>query len=63
MHVPFTLTVRPDGSLNEDINVVRVPLTFVIVVGFVLAVAFVFVMTMSVHTIVFPVQPGDVLTL
>lgn len=63
MHVAVTLTVRPDGSLKEDVDVVRALLTLVIVVGFVLAVAFVFVMTMSVHVMLLPFQPREVLTL
>jgi hypothetical protein len=57
------VTSRPEGSLNELRDVVFVSLTFVIVVGFVEAVALVFVMTMSVQTMLFPDHPGDVLTL
>ena len=41
----------------------RLSLTFVIVVGFVDAIALTFVMTASVHFMVLPDQPGDVLTL
>jgi hypothetical protein len=63
VQVVVTPTLRPDGSLNELVEVVLVSLTFVIVVGFVAAVALDLVMTWSVHTIVFPDQPGDVLTL
>lgn len=63
MQTVDTPTVRPEGSLNELLDMVFEPLTFVIVVGFVEAVAFVLVITMSVHVMVLPFQPGDVLTL
>jgi hypothetical protein len=63
VQVVFTVTSRPDGSLNVCTEDVFRSLSFVIVVGLVLAVAFVLVITASVHVIELPFQPGDVLTL
>src|SRR5579864_338715 len=60
VHVVLTLTIRPEGSRNELVDVVLVLLTFVNVVGLLVTSPPVFGYTRSVQTMVFPVHPGDV---
>jgi hypothetical protein len=62
LHSDFTVTTRPPNSTNDQSEVYLFALTRVSDVGLVEAMPAGFGANASVQTIVFPRQPGDVVT-